>query len=704
MANEMEKAHKMITMALVAMVIVCLAIFIKAFHLKVFSGDTYKSELDRFNSKKVRIDAVRGSILARDGRKLACSVPMYKVCIDPAIDVKDSIFNSMLGKLSRQLAEFYGDKSAREYRERIEKARTAKKRYLVLNPRLINYEELQRLMSFDFFQSKYTKACLQPEQIDIRKLPFGLLAARTIGRLRENKRLGGEIGIENSYDKILKGKDGRGTRRMRAGRWNIDEDEPAENGRDVMTTIDIDIQDVAEYSLLNQLKAHEADHGVAILMEVKTGAIRAIVNLSRQEDGSYAETYNYAVGELAEPGSTFKLATVMACLEDGGVTAEDTIDTYNGEYKIYDRVMRDSKVGGHGNVTVKQAFEVSSNIAFSRLAMKCFGGDKQRFVERLHDLGLCDSLGIEIKGEGRSYIKDVNDPTWSGTTLPWMSIGYEVRITPLQLLTFYNAVANNGTMMKPMIVEGQMEDGKRVVTNKPKVMRTSIASRRTINTVKEMLKGVVEQGTARNISNTPYKIAGKTGTAQIAQAGKGYSNDGQKRYLASFAGYFPADAPLYSCVVMVYGPSRQVYYGNVLAGNVVKAIADRVYAAEFRRGTTKIQPERPSTGRMPYSKGGRLTELMKAMAHLHIPHSIPGTSSEWASTEAGEKSVSITSRHFVANKVPDTRGLGAADAVALVEGMGMRVMMSGTGRVVSQEPAAGTTYSRSTTVKLTLGD
>jgi cell division protein FtsI (penicillin-binding protein 3) len=235
-------------------------------------------------------------------------------------------------------------------------------------------------------------------------------------------------------------------------------------------------------------------------------------------------------------------------------------------------------------------------------------------------------------------------------------------------------------------------------------MRTSIASRRTINTVKEMLKGVVEQGTARNISNTPYKIAGKTGTAQIAQAGKGYSNDGQKRYLASFAGYFPADAPLYSCVVMVYGPSRQVYYGNVLAGNVVKAIADRVYAAEFRRGTTKIQPERPSTGRMPYSKGGRLTELMKAMAHLHIPHSIPGTSSEWASTEAGEKSVSITSRHFVANKVPDTRGLGAADAVALIEGMGMRVMMSGTGRVVSQEPAAGTTYSRSTTVKLTLGD
>ncbi len=704
MANGYDKTHRLITFILVVMIGACLAIFAQTFRLKVFMGDKYRRMIAEKTQTKVPIEAVRGDILARDGRKLACSVPNYKIIMDPCTDgLPDDTFNKYIDKLSLQLADFYGDKSAAAYKERIQKARLAGKRYLVINPRRISYSELKKVEKFAIFKRGKNKGGMTYEQSDKRKLPFGLLAERTIGKLYSDKELGGMVGLENAYNKVLKGKNGVGDKMLVTGKWIQKEDVPPEDGRDLVTTIDIDIQDVAEYSLMNQLKAHEADHGVAMLMEVKTGAIRAIVNLHRQADGSYAEDfYNYAIGELAEPGSTFKLATMMACLDERLATPEDTIDTYDGEFKIHDQVMRDSKVGGHGKISLQRAFELSSNIAFSRLVMKCFGSDPQRFVNKLHDLGLCDSLGLDIKGERRTEIKDVSDPTWSGISLPWMSIGYEVRITPLQLLTFYNAVANNGTMMKPMFVECQLEDNKRVNVCKPKVMRNSIASKRTINAVREMLKGVVENGTAQNIKDTPYKIAGKTGTAQIAQGGRGYKLDGKKSYLASFAGFFPADNPLYSCIVMVYGPNRNVYYGNVVAGNVVKAIADRVYAAEFRRGTANIQAEVPSTGKMPWSKGGRVTDLMNVLTQLRIPHNLLSNSSEWASATAGEKSISLSARHFVDATVPSVIGMGAADAVSLLENVGMRVRLSGTGRVRTQNPEAGTTFARGTQIKLEL--
>ena len=394
----------------------------------------------------------------------------------------------------------------------------------------------------------------------------------------------------------------------------------------------------------------------------------------------------------------------MACLEDGLVSANDTIDTYAGEYKFYEATMRDSKPGGHGNVTIQRSFEVSSNIAFSRLVTKCYGGNKQRFLDRLHDLGLCDSLGIEIKGEGHTYMKSLSDPTWSGTTLPWMSIGYEIKITPLQLLTFYNAVANNGTMMRPMFVEAVVKDGKTLEEKKPHVMRNAIASRKTIRTVREMLKGVVENGTASNISNTSYKIAGKTGTAQVAHGGKGYTKDGTKRYLASFAGYFPADDPLYSCVVMVYGPSNRVYYGNVVAGTVVKDIADRVYAAEFRKGSGQTHPEVLTSGKMPYSKGGHKQELVTALTELRIPHSSNIPSADWLSSKAQEAQVSLSAQHFTKGQVPDVRGMGASDAVSLLESQGMKVKMSGMGHVSTQSPAPGTTYSNGTTIVIGLSN
>lgn len=695
------RAAIFILLLIAAMVVIT----VKALYIKIVYGEEYSRKIAENSESEVPIAAVRGDILAVDGRKLACSVPNYRICMDPcAGGLSDEVFNNEIETLAKQLSSFYGDHSTEYYKKYINDARVKGKRYLQINPKRLSYNELKKVKEFAIFKLGKHKGGFIIEENDTRKLPFGLLAARTIGKLYNDKKKGGMVGLENSYDNELRGEDGISNNIRITGKWIKKEKKAPIDGRSIKTTIDIDIQDVAEHSLMQQLSLRNADHGVAILMEVKTGKIRAIANLHRLADGTYSEDfYNYAIGELAEPGSTFKLATLMACLEDDMIDVNDTIDTFNGEYKFYDRTMRDSKRGGHGKITIQRAFEVSSNVAFSRIVQNCYGNDPQRFIDRLHDLGLCDSLGLEIKGEGKTHIKNVDDATWSGTSLPWMSIGYELQLTPLQLLTFYNAVANGGTMMKPMFVEEIIEHGHTVTRFRPKVLRNSIASRTTIRTVRELLKGVVENGTATNIKNTPYKIAGKTGTAQIAHDSRGYMKDGQKRYLASFAGYFPADDPMYSCIVMVYGPSNNVYYGNIVAGTVVKAIADRVYAAEYRNGNIKVAPIIALTDVYPYSKGGRIRDIKNVFSQLKIPHNLDITS-EWTSTTAQENQIKLTERRFVENIVPDVRGMGASDAVSLLESMGLKVKISGYGRVTSQQPAAGTKYFKGTLIQIQLSN
>lgn len=699
--NGFKVTYRLMGVTLIIVALAFVVVLAKALELQLVDGDKYRKLIAEKSDKRSSLPAKRGDILARDGRVLACSVPIYRIAMDPCADgLKDSTFNKEIPKLSLQLANLFGDKSADKYREQIESARRKRQRYIRLGNRRVSHAEFQQVKQFAIFKRGKNKGGFLFEQSDERKLPFGLLAARTIGKISQDNQ--GTVGIENSYDKILRGKDGVCNRLKMTGQWIEREVTAPVDGRSIVTTIDIDIQDVAENSMIRQLSDHNADHGVAMLMEVKTGAIRAIVNLHRQADDSYAEDYNYAIGELAEPGSTFKLASLIACIEEGGITLNDTINTYDGEYRIYDRTMRDSKKGGHGNISVLRAFEVSSNIGMSRLVMKCFDKKRDTFIECLKDMGLADSLTIDIKGERSSEIKSPADPTWSGTTLPWMSIGYEVRLTPLQLLTFYNAVANNGTMMRPMFVECQLEEGKRVADVKPQVMRNSIATTRTIRQVQDALKAVVSNGTAKNISKTPYKIAGKTGTAQIAHDGRGYAKDGGHSYLASFAGYFPADEPLYSVVVMVYGPSNNVYYGNVVAGNVVKAIADRVYAAEFRKGSGKIKPQVPSSDLMPYSKGGWAPDLVKSLSELKIPNTVSSTASDWVSATANKNGVTIRPSFYTDGIVPSVIGMGASDAVCLLEQKGLMVSVEGVGRVVSQSLAQGSRFNKGATITLTL--
>ncbi len=671
-------------------------------------GERATNEISQNLSPKRAIPAVRGNILARDGRILACSLPKYKIAIDPCAP-SDTLFNNNIDALGVCLAKLYGDNSGKKYTSILRKARNSGRRYVQFSKRL-NYRELQQLKTFPILRYGQNRGGLIVQTFDNREWPFGLLARRTVGDLwKENKegRKGGAHGIEHSYEKALRGEDGEGVSALITGKYIEQVNIPPVNGSSVVTTIDVDVQDVAESSLMRQLEKYDADYGVAILMEVKTGKVRAIANLHKRGNG-YIEDYNYSIGQLVEPGSTFKLASVMALLEDDLIDVNDTVDTGNGRHKFYDAVMTDSKEGGHGRISIREAFEVSSNIGISRVVDEKCGRDPQHFVDRLRRLGICDSLGIDIVGEEQTHLKDPTESTWSGITLPWMSIGYEVRITPLQLLTFYNAVANNGVMMRPMFVEELQSHGRTVEVKHPKVLRSSIASRRTIRTVQELLKGVVERGTAQNISGTPYKIAGKTGTAQIANSGSGYKHAGGKKYLASFCGYFPADEPLYSCIVMVSGLREgQNFYGNQVAGSVVRAIADRVYASEVRnaRIATKNTVTIAEDATMPWSKGGRygdLSAISKALKIALVSAEEP-SAQQFESTSAGQENIALRPRRFVDGVTPDVRGMGASDAVAILEGLGYRVKIEGYGRVTSQSIGAGTGIIKGTTIRITLG-
>ena len=690
-----------VTVIQIVLLLMLCGIVIKALWVKIADGNECSQEMrNDFARENVPIEAIRGNILACDGRKLACSVPNYRIIMDPSSSgLSDEVFNKEIDALSAKLSRFFGDKTPYEYKKMIERARSQGTHYLVINNKRITYNEMKEVQDFPIFNLGRNKGGFMPEESDNRKKPFGLLASRTIGRLYLDKSKGGMVGIENSFNDVLKGSDGLSDRIRVMGRWTNKEIIAPQNGKDIFTTIDIDIQDVAEYSMMRQLRAHKADHGIAILMEVRTGAIKAIVNLKYDNStDSFSEDNNYAVTERAEPGSTFKLATLLACMEDGIINDvdKDSIDTNHGEYSFgAGAVLHDSKP--HEWLNIRDAFEVSSNIAFARLVAEGYKKDPQKFIDRLHALGLCDSLEFDLKGTRNTMFKDYDDPTWSGTTLPWMAIGYEMQITPLQLLTFYNTVANDGVMMRPRLIEGYGENGRLTDRVRPRVLRNTIASRKSIRIAHELLKGVVEDGTAKNIKGTPYGIAGKTGTAQLVKEGGGY----EKRYLASFAGYFPANKPLYSCIVMVYGPSNNVYYGNVVAGNVVKAIADRVYAAEYRNGNVKEMPKIEMADVYPYSKGGRLKDIYRVFKELKIPHNLD-VNSTWVSTSAKDEKIQLTARHILDNSVPDVTGMGASDAVSLLEGIGLKVKISGVGRVTSQSIAAGSSYTKGSTIQIVL--
>ncbi len=692
--------------ALVYFFVVMIGVLIigKAIYIQFVEGGDLRERAQNITFKQLSIEPSRGDILAADGRLLSTSVPYYELRMDlRAAGLTNEIFYDKVDSLALCLSRMFGDKSVYSYRSMLVNARKHDKgsRFFLIYPRLVNYIELKRLMTFPILRLPKNVGGFMPVQINKRIRPNNYLAARTIGGVNDG---GVAIGIEGAFNHELKGTAGLVMAQRIAGKtWipvNSDEAVSPQDGLDVVTTLDIDLQDVAQNALRKQLASHNAEHGSVILMEVETGEIRAIANLKRSDDGSYTEAYNYAIGESTEPGSTFKIVSLISLLEDGYIDLEDSIDTENGRYLYFDKWIVDSHEGGLGKLSIQQVFELSSNVGVAKLMIENYKGKETSFIDRLYSMKLNESLNLQIKGEVAPDIKYPGDKYWSGVSLPMMSIGYEVRVTPLQTLAFYNAIANGGKMVKPLFVKELRQHGTTVRTFSTEVLASSICSRSTLRKVRKVLEGVVNNGTAKNLKNDTYSIAGKTGTAQIARGKGGYGYQGMKSYQASFAGYFPADNPKYSCIVVVSSPSNAVYYGNVVAGPVFKEIADKVYAKSLEWHEPISSPGKPLD--IPVSQGGFRTDLSEVCSELDIPYSDDGINTTWISTQGKEDFVAFQKRSIIQNLVPNVMNMGLKDALFLLENAGLRVSFSGHGSVVSQSVQSGSRVVKGSHIHITL--
>ncbi|MFT4602273.1 MAG: cell division protein FtsI (penicillin-binding protein 3), partial [Arenicella sp.] len=515
-----------------------------------------------------RVDSVRpmrGRILADDGSDLVTSIPLYDLHMDMTV-VKDELFKEV-DSLAINLAKVFDNKTRLEWEGYLKNGRSSENQYLLLQMG-VKYTVLQKVKEFPILSESKYKGGFISEQHYERQAPNGLLALRTLG----SKRIGARsVGLEEAYDEYLTGEYGLRNKQFVNGSWKpVDADNLKDPvpGADIVTSINVKIQEVAENELMNQLKAQKAVHGSVVLMEVETGFVKAIANLNRNpETGTYSEAYNHAVGTRTDPGSTFKLASLMALLEDGKVDITDEVGAY-GEYHFYDHTTYDSRVGGYGKITIQEAFEVSSNV-FSKIVNDAYFSDAQQYVDRLKSFGIGDTLGLVIAGEPNPIIKNRGEDGWSGITLPQMAIGYEVELTPIQILAFYNAVANDGEFVKPQFVKEIRRGDETIVEFEKEVLNEKICSDETIAKLKKCLEGVVERGTGKALQSSNFSIAGKTGTAKIVNSNKGYGDD----YQASFVGYFPADDPKYSLIVNIAGPTKEIY-GAQVSGTVFTAIAD----------------------------------------------------------------------------------------------------------------------------------
>ncbi len=681
------------------LVILAVALLVQVLILQYVQRGKWSEMSEKYVYKTGELEADRGDILAHDGRLLASSVPYYSVYMDTrSSGMSAATWSNGIGGLSEGLSRLVGVHSAAGWKSAITAARKRGDRYFLIQKR-VDYATLKKLKELPIFREGQFKGGFMAQPENRRILPHSELAARTIGYLNYGNE-GTQVGIEGSFNKDLSGKNGVVVKqRLTGGDWiAVDggESVDSKDGNDILTTIDIDLQDVASSALENQLRKHNAHHGCAVLMEVATGDIRAIANLEQTGNGSYSETYNYAIGESTEPGSTFKLAALMAAIEDGVIDTGDIVDTGTGTVKYYNKIIRDTKEEGYGKLTVKEVFEKSSNVGTSKLIYESYKDNPKEFVNRLYAMKLNQQLGLQIKGEGKPLIRYPGDKFWSGLSLPMMSHGYEVQMTPLQILTFYNAVANDGKMMRPRFVTAILRNGTVVKSFGTDVIINSIASRNTIRKAKKMMEGVVEHGTATNLKNANYKIAGKTGTAQIALNNLGYRQ--KMSYQASFVGYFPADNPLYSCIVVVNAPSNGVYYGNIVAGSVFKEISDKVYATTFYRDYRAENKEDKKIA-APEAGNGYRSDINEVLGDLKVRYRRT-SKEEWVATRESGDTIRLVGVDLKEGLVPDVRGMSLRDAIYLLENSGLRVRYSGKGRVLRQSPAHGARVYEGSVVSL----
>jgi cell division protein FtsI (penicillin-binding protein 3) len=653
---------------------------------------------ERISFDYKRVKATRGNIYSDNGSLLATSLPFYKVAFDATLP-SDEIFRNGLDSLAYNLSRFFRDKSKTEYRRILLDARASKKQYIILNRKRIDYQEKKKMMTWPIFREGRLGGGTIFEKVDVRYRPFSNLSGRTIGYINENER---GVGLEYSFNKPLGGQDGHAYyQKIAGGAWKPIFDAnnvKAVNGLDIQTTLDINLQDVAETALHKAMAQHDAADGLVVVMEVKTGAIKAISNLSSDGKGNFHERFNFAVGQLFEPGSTFKLVTMMALLEDSPVQLSDSIDTGDGEFDFYNKTVRDHEEEGLGMITVQESFEHSSNVAMAKLVDKHFGLRPQKFVDYIDHLKLSQPLGLQIIGEPTPKIKRPGQKGWSGISLPWMAYGYGFEITPLHTLALYNAVANDGEMIKPVFVKSVKRADEEEDVFSAQVINKKICSSKTLDKLKLLLEGVVENGTAKNIKGTHYRIAGKTGTAQILENGR-YT----RKYITSFVGYFPAHEPKYSAIVLIKNPRGWYQYGSSVAAPVFKEIADNIYARDINLHLAMDARKFSVAGALPVIRAGNQHELTMLCNELGISNHSQ-TEEEWVRS-SGVDGNSVKWKKSINGRdiVPDVTGMTFRDAIYLLENSGLRVSYEGKGRVVKQSLSPGGRVAKGSTIYLRLG-
>jgi len=686
-----------IIMTMVATAVVCKSIYTMTARHNYWMKVAEQKKID-----SITVRPMRGNILSCDNQLMSSSLPEFMIYMDfkAGGEKKDSMWRDSVDLICEGLHHIFPEKSAQEFKRHLEEGHSKMSQNWPIWPKRINYNTYVAVKQLPIFKLSPNKGGFHKEEFNARRRPFGNLASRTIGDLYGMKD-SARFGLEMSYDSILRGKNGITHRRKVMNKYLNIIDTPPVDGADIVTTIDVNMQDLAERCLVDMLKDIDANVGVAIVMEVKTGDIKAIVNMDRCGDGKYRERQNHAVSDLLEPGSVFKTASMMVALDDGVVDTTALINTGGGIIKMHGRDMKDHnwRSGGYGTITFAKALKVSSNIGISYIIDKYYGSNPEKFVEGIHRIGLADDLKIPIVGSSPARIRmpKRNERgqflNWSKTALPWMSIGYETQIPPISTLTFYNAIANGGKMMRPRFVKQVIKDGEVIAEYPPEVIRERICKESTLTKIQTLLQEVVSQGTGKKAGSESFIVAGKTGTAQIWQR-IGNNASGKTGYLVSFAGYFPADKPRYSCIVCIQ-KSGLPASGGTHSGAVFHNIAEGIMAQSLKLGI--VENNDSISIMQPEVKFGNMLAADYVLSHLGY-ETINGWNGKfsngkpiWGNAKATDKSVMTLKKEpiYSSKLMPNVIGMGARDAVYMIESRGVKVHLSGRGKVTSQSLSAG---------------
>ena len=678
-------------------VMLAFAVFFKLCHLQFAQGKKWKAMADSLSTRYVNIDAARGNIFAVDGSLLATSVPEYELHMDMLAGgiADDKVFYSKVDSLAMKMSAFFADRSAGEYSRILRDARKDSLRYQLIRRR-VSYQDLKKIRKFPIFNLGRYKGGLIIVQQNKRILPFRTLAARTIGY--NNANVKNPVGLEGAYAEYIKGESGkRLMQRIAGGVWmpvNQEEEIAPKEGADIISTIDVNFQDVVQNALQKQLIISNADHGAAILMEVSTGEIRAVANYSKVASGEYQEKFNYAIAGNQDPGSTFKIASYLALLEDKYVDTNTMVAT--GTYPIPGHTITDSH-GSIGVVTVKKAFEESSNAAVAYLVNKNYKNNPSKFTDHLYDWHLNEKLQLQIPGEAQPVVKNPKNTSWNkNMTLPQMAYGYEMQLTPLKMLSFYNAIANNGKYVAPIFVREIRRLGNPVEQFKARVVNEKICSDVSLKKMQEMMEGVITEGTGKNIIYNPlYRIAGKSGTAQVADANKGYK--ARRQYQASFAGYFPADKPKYSLIVVINDP-KNGYYGAAVAGPVFREIADKVYSSDLEM-QQNVPTHYVGNTQLPKVKTGNMKAVQQVYSKLGVKPLYASNTPRAVDTSNGIPSQEIK---YKRGTVPSVTGMGLSDALYVLGNAGYKTTVRGCGLVARQSVTCGSMIPKGSRITLEL--